>query len=240
MDLRGFYKLAAVCAFVYALVSLASYLAWISASGFLAATSVPPSPDRVWQLLQAPGNQLSARLDILSYFLWIPALLGIFAFLRDRVPGRAMLGAAFVAFGLVAMFSASSLNAAAVNLAQSPVSDALKERLAAIATMAFSSFLPGLWGLSVANLFWGFALRSQDGLARMAGNLFLGQVVGFLIATVGFTAGNDAIGNSGILVQTLALVASYVCVGRLLQSVSREEPEVRPIQQKGRAGGASA
>jgi hypothetical protein len=241
MNLRGLYRMAGLSAFGYALIYLGSYLAWISASGFLAATSAPPSPDRILHLAQSQGNQLAARLDIASYFLWIPALLGIFVYLRDRVPGRALLGGAFAAFSLVAFFGASALNAGLITLAQGPVSDALKDRLFALSMLAFSSFLPGLWSQAVSNLFWGQALRSQGAPAKTVGNLFLAQIVGFLIATVAFIAGGDMIGNFGILIQTLALVATYASAGRLLLNLSKQEPEVQSsIQEKRRASGTSA
>jgi hypothetical protein len=152
-----------------------------------------------------------------------------------------LLGGAFAAFSLVAFFGASALNAGLITLAQGPVSDALKDRLFALSMLAFSSFLPGLWGQAVSNLFWGQALRSQGAPAKTVGNLFLAQIVGFLIATVAFIAGSDLIGNFGILIQTLALVATYASAGRLLLNLSKQEPEVQPsIQEKRRATGTSA
>ena len=80
MNHSGLYKLAGRCALGYACLSLAGYAAWIYASGFVAATSAPPSPERLLQLAQTPASQLSARLDLVSYFLFIPAL--------DRGHGR--------------------------------------------------------------------------------------------------------------------------------------------------------
>ena len=77
MNLRGFYKATGVCALVYAAVSLLSYALWVSASGFLAVTATPPSPDRLLSLLQLSGNQLSTRLDGLSFFFLIPAGVGL-------------------------------------------------------------------------------------------------------------------------------------------------------------------
>jgi hypothetical protein len=192
-------------------------------------------------MLQAQGNQLAIRLDVASYFLWLPALVGIFAFLRDRQPGRAMLGGAFAALGVVAMFSASTMNSAAMNLAAGPVTDALKDRLGALSTVAFSSLMPGLWGIALANLFWGVALRSEGALAKLLGNLLFGQIAGFLIATGGFIAGNDVAGNSGILINSLAIVASYAIASKLLLGLSREKDELKQEEQeKPRAASASA
>src|SRR5262245_15515198 len=146
MNLRGFYKATGVCALIYAATSLLSYVLWISASGFLAATSEPPSPDRLLGLLQLSGNQISARLDILSYFFLIPAGVGLFVFLRDRKPALALTGAAFLAFSIVGTFQASIMNISMVSLAQGAVTESLKERLAAINTIAFAYMMSGLWG----------------------------------------------------------------------------------------------
>ncbi|MCI0419633.1 MAG: hypothetical protein L0312_10495, partial [Acidobacteria bacterium] len=182
MNHSGLYKLAGRCALGYACVWLASYAAWIYASGFVAATSAPPSPERLLQLAQAPANQLSARLDLFSYFLLVPALVGIFAYLRDRTPGRGMLGGAFAALAIAALLSASVLNATLMGLAQGPVTDLLRNRLEVLYSLSFSFMMPGLYALAALHLFWGLALRAEGGLARTVGNLFFGQIAGFLLA----------------------------------------------------------
>jgi hypothetical protein len=164
MKLRGFYKATGVCALIYAAFSLLSYALWISASGFVAATSTLPSPDRLLSLLQMSGNQISMRLDGLSYFFLIPAGVGLFAYLRERKPALALTGAAFLAFSIVGLFQASTMNAAMAELARGSVSDSLKE-LAAINIISFSYMMPGLWAGAVANLLFGIAFQSQAGAA---------------------------------------------------------------------------
>jgi hypothetical protein len=132
MNLRGFYKATGICALLYAAVSLLSYGLWVSASGFLAVTATPRTPDRILSMLQLSGNQVSARLDGLSYFFLIPAGVGLFAYLRERKPALAMTGGAFLAFSIVALFQATTMNLSMVNLVQGAVTDSLKERLAAL------------------------------------------------------------------------------------------------------------
>ena len=95
----------------------------------------PPSPERLLGLLQLSGNQISARLDVLSYFFLIPTGVGLFVFLRDRKPALALTGGAFFAFSLVGFFLATTMNLSMMSLAQGPVTEALKERLAAINTI---------------------------------------------------------------------------------------------------------
>ena len=241
MNLRRFYKATGVCALIYAAASLLSYAVWISASGFIAATSAPPSPDRLLSLLQMSGNQISARLDGFSYFFLIPAGVGLFAYLRERKPALAMTGAAFLAFSIVGLFQATTMNVSMVTLAEGAVTESLKERLAAMNTISFAYMMPGLWAGAVANLLFGVALQSQAGAARNIGRLFLAQVAGFLIAFGGFGAKQDFVGNTGILVQVLAATVSFVALGRMLRRIENEETgQERPSAGRSRAAGASA
>jgi hypothetical protein len=241
MNFRGLFKLAAVCAIGYAAVSLASYIASISANGFLGASAKPPSAERIYAMLQLKGNHISLRFDLFSYFLLIPSLVGLFAYLRERRPGRAHLGGAFAAFALFVFFIQTATYSTAVGLAKGPLTDGLRERLVAMDLFSFSLMLPALYSITIANLLWGLALRTETGLARRTGNLFLGQVIGFLIANAGFMAGQDAIGNVGILINTIALVASFVFAGALLRKASNEEGLGQSgFQAKPHAAGASA
>ena len=214
----GSTKQRVVCALIYAAASLLSYALWVSASGFLAVTATPPTPDRVLSLLQLSGNQGSARLDGLSFFFLIPAGVGLFAYLRERKPALAMTGAAFLAFSIVALFQATTMNLSMVTLVQGAVTDSLKERLAAINTIAFTYMMPGLWAGAVANLLFGIALQAQTGTARTLGRLFLAQVAGFLIAFGGFGAQQDAVGNTGILVQVLGGYGHLRSAGNVAQA----------------------
>src|SRR4030095_13929000 len=239
MNQSGLYKLAGRCALGYACLSLAGYAAWIYASGFVAATSAPPSPERLLQLAQAPASQLSARLDLVSHFLFIPALVGISAYLRKRTPGRGILGGAFAALAIVAFLSTSVLNATSMELARGPVTDLLRNRLELLYLVSFSFMMPGLYALAGLNLVWGLALRGPEGLARTVCNLFLVQIAGFLLASAGFAAGNDMVGNLGILCQVLAGVATYATAGWWLRGLAEQEPEVVPAE-KPRAAKASA
>jgi hypothetical protein len=241
MNHRGFYKATGVCALIYAAASLLSYAVWISASGFLATTSAPPSPDRLLSLLQMSGNQISVRLDGLSYFFLIPAGVGLFAYLRERKPTLALTGAAFLAFSIVGMFQSTTMNVSILSLAQGAVTESLKERLAAINTISFAYMMPGLWAGAVANLLFGIALQSQAGATRNLGRLFLAQVAGFLIAFGGFGAKQDLIGNVGILVQVLAATATFVALGMMLRRLENEATnQEKPQVGRPRAAGASA
>jgi hypothetical protein len=101
--------------------------------------------------------------------------------------------------------------------------------------------MPGLYALAALNLFWGLALRTEGGLARTVGNLFLAQIAGFLLASAGFAASNDMVGNVGILCQVLAGVATYATAGWWLRGLAEREPEVMPeAGEKPRAAKASA
>lgn len=241
MNLRRFYKATGVCALIYAVASLLSYALWVSASGFIAATSSLPSPERLLSLLQMRGNQMSARLDVLSFFFLIPAGVGLFVYLRERKPSLAITGAAFLAFSIVALFQATTMNVSMVSMAQYAITDSLKERLATINLITFTAMMSGLWAGAVANLLFGIALQTQGGAATNIGRLFLAQVAGFLIAVGGFGAEQDAIGNAGILIQVLAAAASYVALGMMLRRLENENiRQEKPEAGRPRAAGASA
>ena len=241
MNFRGLFKYAGICAIGFAIVSLASYVASVSANGFLIASSTPFSPDRIYSMLQLRWNHIATRLDLISYFLLIPSLVGIFAYLRERRPGRAHLGLAFAAFAQLGFFTSSAMGSAVIGLVQAPLTDSLKERLAAMDLLSFSFFLPALYSMAAANLLLGSALRTQAGLATNVGNFFLVQVAGFLIASAGFIANQDVVGNIGILINLLAMVATYVAAGVLLRQTSKDETETKVgSHERPRAAGASA
>ncbi|MEW5976995.1 MAG: hypothetical protein AB1898_14430 [Acidobacteriota bacterium] len=239
MNLRGLYRGAGVCAMGFAIIALVSYCAWIASNGFLAVGSTPPSGEELHQMTQARGNILAVRLELLAYFLLVPALLGLYLFLENRAPGRARIGAAFAVFGFVANFISYSLNLALFQIAQAPATEILKERLALLHQISMASFIPGLQAFALSNLLWGLAFRLQEGLARLVGNLFLAQVVGFLIAAAGFGIRWDVVGNAGILVQVLSLVATYATAAKLLGDESRSMMgPTLPDKPKAAAAGA--
>jgi len=241
MNFRGLFKVSAWCAIGYAAVNLASYVFSVSANGFFGASSKAPSAERIYAMLQLKGNHISLRLDLISYFLLIPSLVGLFAYLRERRPGRAHLGGAFAAFALLVFFMQTAMYSTAVGLARGPLTDSLRERLVAMDLLAFSLMLPALYSVAISNLLWGLALRTQTRLARKTGNLFLGQVIGFLIANAGFMAGQDVIGNVGIFLNILALVASFASTGALLMEASKEQAQTQfDAEVKPRAASASA
>jgi hypothetical protein len=239
MDFRGLYKWAGVCAIGYAVISLVGYFASVATNGAVSVT--PLSPDQIWNMLQKQGNRIALRLDQLSYFLWIPALVGLFAFLRDHRPGRAHLGGAFAALAVIGFFAASTLGGAMLALAQQPATEALRERLAAFDLVSFSLVLPALYAISVANLLWGLALRTQAGLAKTVGALFLIQVAAFVVGDAGFISRQAILLNAGIMIHNLAIAATYATAGVLLRRASLEALEVKPIdRERGRTASASA
>ena len=239
MNFRGLYKWAGVCAITYAVVSLVGYVISLVTNG--AASVTPLTPDQIWNTLQKQGTHIASGLDQLSYFFWIPALVGLFAYLRDRRPGRAHLGGAFAAFALVGFFAASALGSFMIDLARQPVSEALKERLGLFDLASLALVLPALYAITVSNLLWGLALRTQEGLARTVGNLFLAKVVTFIIADAGFIGKQAAILNAGILLNSLALAATYLSAGLLLGRASKGEADVKAVApERSRAAGASA
>ena len=75
----------------------------------------------------------------------------------------------------------------------------------------------------------------------MTGNFFLAQVIGFLITGSGLNTGQDVIGNVGILINTVAMAASFASVGALLRKASKEEDHIKTgAQEQARAASASA
>ena len=212
MNFRGLFKWAGVCALGFALVSLVNFVISLATNGFMAATTTAPSPDRIIQMALARGNQIASRLDLFSYLIWIPAMAGIFGYLRERTPGRAYIGSALAGLGVVGFLATSVIGSTMIGFAQGPVTDSLKERLAMLDQVAFSFQMQALLALTVCNLLWGVALRSQAGLSKAAGNLFLAQVAMFLVANVAFIANSNLILNVGILFFNLAFIATFAAV----------------------------
>jgi hypothetical protein len=151
------------------------------------------------------------------------------------------LGRSLCSLSLVVFFVQTALYSVAMTLAEAPLTDSLKERLVAMSLFAYSFMIPALWSAAVSNLLWGLALRTQTGLERMPGNFFLAQVIGFLIAGAGFNTGQDVAGNVGILINTVALAASFASVGALLRNAAKEDAQTKTgAQEQARAASASA
>jgi hypothetical protein len=240
MNFRGLFRGAGVCAVSFAAISLVGYGIWVATNGLAAVTTTGPNPDRILQVAQSRGNQVSAFFDLLSYLFWIPALVGIYAFLRERTPGLAHVAGAFTAFSLIGLFTSSVLNAAMISLAKGTVTESLKDRLATLDQVSFASALPALLALAAGNVLWGLAFRSQPGLGNALGNLFLIQAVLFVLTLTSMMADQSLLFNAGILVSNLMMIATYAMAGVFLYRAWQREPEVTPsVQEKGRAAGAS-
>lgn len=241
MNFRGLFKWAGVCAFGFALVSLVSFATWLATNGLMAVNTTAPSPDRIIQMALARGNQVASRLDLFSYLLWVPALVGIFGFLRERTPGRAYIGSALAGLSLVGFLAASVIGSTVMGFAQGAVTESLKERLTMLDQISFSFQMQALLTITVCNLLWGMALRSQDGLCKVAGNLFLAQVAMFLVTNGAFIANSNFALNIGILLFNLAFIVTFATVGMLLWQASQQELESKLTgETKMRAAGASA
>jgi len=241
MSFRGLFKWAGVCALVFAGVGLVGYLISLATNGFMMASTTAPSPDRIIQMALARGNQVASRLDLLSYLIWIPALVGIFGYLRERTPGRAYIGASLAGLGVVGFLATSVIGSAMIGFAQGPVTESLKQQLTMLDQIAFSFQMQALLAITVCNLLWGMALRSQGGLSKLVGNLFLAQVAVFLLTNVAFIANSNRILNIGILLFNLAFIATFAFAGVMLWREAQKEPEISLTgEMKTRAAGASA
>ncbi len=241
MNFRGLFKWAGVCAIGFAAVGLVSYGIWLATNGFMAASVTAPSPDRIVQMAQARGTQLATRLDLLSYLFWVPALVGLFAYLREKTPGRAYIGGAMAALGMVGFFVTSVMGSALIGFAQGPVTESLKERLVTLDQIAFSFQMQALLAITVCNLLWGTAFRSRTGLSRTVGNLLLAQVAMFLVTNAAYIASNNLLLNVGVLIFNLVFLATFATAGIFLWRAAQQEPEVMPTgEPKARAAGTSA
>jgi hypothetical protein len=241
MNYRGLFKWAGVCAIGFALIGLVSYGIWLATNGFMTASVTAPSPDRIIQMAQARGNHIASRIDLLSYLLWVPALVGLFAYLRERTPGRAYIGGALAGLGVIGFFVTSVMGSALMGFAQGPVTESLKERLVTLDQIAFTFQMQALLAITVCNLLWGMAFRSQTGLSKIVGNLLLTQVAMFLITNAAYIASSSRILNVGILLFNLAFLATFATAGVLLWQTAQQQPEVMPTgEPRARAAGASA
>jgi len=241
MNFRGLFRWAGICALVFAVVGVVGYVISLVTNGFMVASTTAPSPDRIIQMALARGNQVASRLDLLSYLIWIPALVGIFCYLRERTPGRAHIGGGLAALGVVGFLATSVIGSAMIGLARGPVTESMKEQLTILDQVAFSFQMQALLAITVCNLLWGMALRSQVGLSKMVGNLFLAQVAVFLLTNVAFIANSDRILNVGIMLFNLAFIATFALAGVWLWREAQKEPEIALTGgTKARAAGTSA
>ena len=241
MNYRGLFKWAGISALVFAVVGLAGYVISLATNGFMMASTTAPSPDRIIQMALARGNQVASRLDLLSYFFWIPALVGIFGYLRGRTRGRAYIGAALAGLAVMSFLVTSILGSVMIGLARGPVTENLRGQLTVLDQVAFSFQMHALLAITACNLLWGMALRSQGRLSKTVGNLFLAQVAVFLLTNLAFIASSDRFLNIGISLFNLAFILTFAAAGILLWRESQKEPEIpSTIETRTRAAGASA
>jgi hypothetical protein len=157
--------------------------------------------------------------------VWIPALVGMFALLRKRTPGRAFVGGAFAAFAVVGYFAASVMGSLVMGQAQGTVTDSLKERLEVLSAVSNSFMMMGMYAAALSNLLWGLAFRSQAGLGRMVGYLLLVEVALFVIMSGFYMARLDFLFNVGFLLANLAFAAVFVLAGALLWQSAKEKAQ---------------
>lgn len=239
MDFRGLLRGAGVCSIATAVIILASYLVFAATNGFMGASTTPSNPDRILQMLQAYGNQIYSRLDLFSYFLWLPALMGLFVLLREQTPAAAYMGGTFAAFGVLGAAVSSNIGAAMIGMAQGIVTEGLKDRLATLEAIAFSFSLTAAFSMAVANLLWGMGLLARSGLSRIAGYLFLAGTALFVIADITYAIHQTGLFNTTLLLMNLAMIGAYTTAGLVLWQAGQKEPATTPAaSEKTRAAGA--
>ena len=222
MDLRQLFKWTGVCSVILAVIVLVYYVIAVAANGFMVLSTAPLTADQIIQLAQASGNHVNAGLDLVTYFFWIPTLVGLFAILRERAPGRAYVGGAFAAFAVACFAIASILALVALAQAQGTVTAALKERLETLYAVYFPLTALGTVAVALWSLLWGLALRSQPGLKRIIGYLFLVWVGLAILMTVVSVAQLDLLANVGFLISSLVSAVLWLSVGALLSEASKK------------------
>jgi len=222
MDLRQLFKWTAVCSVIFAAIVLIYYVIAVAANGFMVLSTAPLTADRIIELAQSSGNHVNAGLDLLTYFLWIPTLVGLFVIVRVRAPGRAYVGGAFAAFALACFSMASVLAMVALTNAQGTVTEALKQDLEMLYSIYFPLTSVGTVAVALLSLLWGLALRPQPGVSRIVGYLFLVQVALIVLMTIVSVAQLDVLANVGFLVSCLVAIALWGYVGALLWEASRK------------------
>ncbi|UCE26745.1 MAG: hypothetical protein JSW52_10430 [Candidatus Coatesbacteria bacterium] len=223
-----YFKWSAVLLFLYAVVTLAAWVALAAGMGWPPLSAGPASSVQTLDAYASGGMTAYNVLTYISFFLVVPALPAMFLLLFQKFPGLAVsgltLGSISYVLAMLDVFVATGAGATAGgSLAETAFVGTLTrgDLTLTLDTIAAQFFVPSLWFGILFTLVWGAGYSRLAGVARWAGAGMLASVFFAFVTFAGFFIGSGVIANLGVLAQTVAAAAAFGLAGIALRTNSR-------------------
>ncbi len=220
---KALFRWSGWCAIIFGVLGLVAYISHSTALGF--STGVPPTPEGFIEIYSRGGIRAGHLLEYISLFFFLPALIGMALFLKERSPGRAMVGLGFGFAYFIGVFLLSAMTGGIINLVSDPgrrVDETFKAKVALLNLVGESIFYPLLGMGFLFFLLWGLAFLRGNVAERWVGNIFLLEATMMVLTFLFFALQLDALANVGILLQTVITAAAFIMGGIILLGASPE------------------
>ena len=218
---KALFRWTGCCAIIFGILGLAAYITHSAALGFSSGT--PSIPEGLIEIYGRGGIRVGHLLEYISLFFLLPALIGIALFLKERAPGRAMVGLGFGLIYLIGVFLLSAMTGGIINMVSDPgrrIDDAFQAKVTLLNLIGESIFYPLLGMGFLFFILWGLAFRRGNVAERWVGSIFILQAAMVVLTFLFFALQMNALANVGILLQTVITTAAFVMSGILLLEAS--------------------
>ena len=209
---------------VFVLVIILCHIAGL---GLKIVTVEEDSPDSIVRLFLNGWYQTALGINILAYIILIPALVGIYAFLKRIAKGYTIIGLAFgvIALGLLLL---SQLIEAGLILWLTNIgleqSYSIKNDAFLIHRVANFFSEPALIPYLLSCYFIGTAFKRFETQDRLIGSLLLSVIPIVVIRIVLGAFGLNTIASVGVIIEALLMAVIFIFAGQTLFINGKNEP----------------
>lgn len=185
------------------------------------------SPDAVFKLFLNGWYQTALAIELLTYLILVPALIGLYYFLKRTANGYALVGLVFGGIAFM-LYLFSQLIEAGLILWLTKIgleqSYSIKNDAFLVYRLSWFFSGPAVIPYVLFFYFWGTALKRFDGNARLVGILFLSEILLIIVTAILNQLSWTQVASVGIILQALVLAASYILAGQVVFTTGKEEP----------------
>jgi len=185
------------------------------------------APDMILKTFQNGWYQTSLLINLLSYLILVPALIGIYYFLKREANGYALIGLTYGGIAFILFLISDLIEAGLILwLTQLGIEQSYSIKNDAFLIYRFVRFLsnPALIPYMLFFFFWGTTFKRLEGKSWFVGILFLSEIL-IIMATIIFSLLNwGKLASIGIIIEALVLSVSFILAGQVLFSTGKEEP----------------
>lgn len=185
------------------------------------------SPDTILELFQNGWYQTSLLVNLLSYLIFVPALIGMYSYLRRNANGYAMTGLVYGGIAFMLYLISQLIEAGLILwLTRLEVEHFYSIKNDAFLIYRVGKFLsnPALIPYILFLFFWGTAFKRLEGKASFVGILFLAEIFIIILTVIFILLEWNKLASVGIIIEALVLSLSFILAGQVVFSTGKEEP----------------